>query len=225
LKILVISDIHSNSEALESVLRDAGEFDAGVCCGDIVGYGPNPSICIDTIVRNKFHCVRGNHDNAVAFGETAWFNEEAQEAIRINRSLLTKPQLDWLGNQPLELHLNLGQLAVYHGSPTDPLTKYIFPTDAKRSFREFFKIARSNTILLGHTHMPYVLRNRGRLMINPGSVGQPRDGDDRASYMSIDTDSLDVTSQRVSYDIEATVKGMKSLDIPQRLAMRLYYGI
>jgi len=213
--------------ALKAVLNDASKFDAGLCCGDIVGYGPNPHECIEMMIKYNFHCIRGNHDNAVSYGETDWFNDEAQEAIRINRKILPKSDIEWLGRLPLEVQLELENLkvALYHGSPTEPLTSYIFPKDAEKSFKDFFEITKSDIIILGHTHIPYILKKESQLMINPGSTGQPRDKDHRASYMILDTDEPRVDLRRVEYNIDATVNAMHSLRIPYRIATRLYHGL
>lgn len=227
MKILVISDVHSNLAALEAVLADAGHWDAAISAGDIVGYGPHPEECVDILYFKSFRCVAGNHDNAVATVETDWFNDDAQEAIRINRRLLSVASIKWLGSLPTELKLEFDGLrfAVYHGSPTQPLTSYIFPDDAEAHANHFLSFTSADVLILGHTHIPYRVEKDKRLMLNPGSVGQPRDGDPRASYFILETDCLKVEHRRVEYCIDATAEAIDAAGLPHRFATRLYRGM
>jgi putative phosphoesterase len=225
LRILVVSDVHSNYEALRTVLRDAGSFDACVCAGDTVGYGPYPAECV-RLVSSLASSVAGNHDDAVATKDSEWFNPEAREAIAVNRSLIGGSELAWLRALPLSLRLELGGIGihVFHGSPSDPLTEYIYPWEAEGLLGGYLAEARCRVLVLGHTHVPYVVQSGDGLLINPGSVGQPRDGDPRASYMFLDTISLKVERRRVEYDIEATAGKIIELGIPRIEAERLYRG-
>ncbi|MGD0802626.1 MAG: metallophosphoesterase family protein [Candidatus Bathyarchaeia archaeon] len=226
MKILVVSDIHSNLVALEAVLEDAGHWDAAISAGDIVGYGPNPEECIDRLYFKGFRCVLGNHDNAVATIETDWFNDDAQDAIKINRSKLTLASLRWLGRLPIELKLELDgyKISVYHGSPTEPLTSYIYPDSAKTQAENLLSLTGSDILILGHTHVPYMIENDSHLMLNPGSVGQPRDGDPRASYILLETEPLRVEHRRVEYNIDVTAEAIDALGLPHKFATRLYWG-
>jgi len=223
----VISDVHSNLAALEAVLNDAGHWDAAISAGDIVGYGPHPEECVDILYFKGFRCVAGNHDNAVATVETDWFNDDAQEAIRINRRLLSVASIKWLGSLPTELKLEFDGLrfVVYHGSPTQPLTSYIFPDDAEAHANHFLSFTSADVLILGHTHIPYRVEKDKRLMLNPGSVGQPRDGDPRASYLILETESLKVEHRRVEYCIDATAEAIDAAELPHRFATRLYRGM
>jgi putative phosphoesterase len=226
LKVLVISDVHSNLSALDAVLEDAGEWDVAVSAGDIVGYGPNPEECVDKLYFKGFRCAKGNHDNAVATHETDWFNDDAQDAIRINRGQLSAASIKWLGSLPTELKLELDglKIAVYHGSPTQPLTSYIYTDDANAHADRFLAITGSDVIILGHTHVPYKVKRGEYLIINPGSVGQPRDGDPRASYLVLETGSLTVEHRRVEYNIDSTTEAIDAAGLPHRFAIRLYQG-
>jgi putative phosphoesterase len=226
LKVLVVSDIHSNLAALEAVLEDAGPWDAAISAGDTVGYGPSPEGCIDRLYFKGFRCVAGNHDNAVATVETDWFNDDAQEAIRINRGQLSGASLRWLGKLPIELRLELDgfRMSVYHGSPTEPLTSYIYPDYAEEHAESFLTQTGAEILILGHTHVPYKIEKGGRFMLNPGSVGQPRDGDPRASYLMLETDLLEVEHRRVEYNIDATAEAIDAIGLPHRFATRLYNG-
>jgi putative phosphoesterase len=225
LKLLVISDVHSNYEALRTVLKDAGSFDVCVCAGDTVGYGPYPAECV-RLVSSFASSVAGNHDNAVATMDSEWFNLEARQAIAVNRSLLGVSELAWLRALPLSLRLELGGISihVFHGSPSDPLTEYIYPWEAGDRLGRYLGEAKCRVLVLGHTHVPYVIPSCDSLLINPGSVGQPRDGDPRAGYMVLDTGSLEVEQRRVEYDIDATAGKILDMGIPRIEAERLYRG-
>ena len=226
MKVLVVSDVHSNLAALEAVLEDAAPWDAAICSGDIVGYGPHPEECVDRLYFKGFRCVAGNHDNAVATVETDWFNDDAQDAIRINREQLSATSIKWLGSLPTELKLELEglRIAVCHGSPTQPLKSYIFPSDAEAHADRFLALTGADVLILGHTHVPYRVERDSRLMLNPGSVGQPRDGDSRASYLVLETDPLRAEHRRVEYSIDATAEAIDAAGLPHRFATRLYRG-
>jgi putative phosphoesterase len=226
LKVLVVSDVHSNLAALEAVLEDAGPFDAAISAGDIVGYGPHPEECVNRLYFKGFRCAAGNHDNAVATEETDWFNDDAQIAIRINRGQLSPQSIKWLSSLPTELKFELDglKIAVYHGSQTQPLTSYIYPEHAKTHADQFLTHADADVLILGHTHFPYLVESGTRLMLNPGSVGQPRDGDSCASYAILQTDPLGVEHRRVEYNIDATAEAIDAAGLPHRFATRLYRG-
>jgi putative phosphoesterase len=182
--------------------------------------------CIEKISIGGFLCCQGNHDKAVATVETDWFNEDAQEAIRVNRNMLGPAHLRWLGGLPTGLSLDLGGLrvAVFHGSPMRPLTSYVFPDDAKAQADGLLWSTRADILVLGHTHIPYLVETRRGKVVNPGSVGQPRDGDPRASYAILDTDSGTVEHHRVDYPIDEVAAEIDRLGIPHRFASRLYRG-
>lgn len=226
MKVLVVSDVHSNLAALEAVLDDVGSWDIAVSAGDIVGYGPHPQECADLLGFKNFRCVRGNHDNAVATMETEWFNDYAADAISINRGMLSPVTIKWLGALPTELKFEVGGLsfAVYHGSPTEPLTSYIYPADAEKNADRLLNHTHADILIIGHTHIPYQVNRGSKLILNPGSVGQPRDGDPRASYLTIETNPLHAEHHRVEYNIDATTEAMEAIGLPHILATRLYRG-
>ena len=227
MRLLILSDVHSNLSALEAVLEDAGQWDAAISAGDVVGYGPNPEECVETLMFKGFRCARGNHDSAVCDGDSSWFNDDAQDAININRGQLSTRSMRWLGSQPTELRLKLQGLdiAVYHGSPTEPLTSYIYPQDANARGDSLLEHTGADVIILGHTHIPYIVERKGKFIINPGSVGQPRDGDARASYLVLETDRLTAELRRSEYSIDATAEAIDAAGLPHRFATRLYRGI
>lgn len=228
LSLLVVSDIHSNLTALQRVLEDAGRFDTAICAGDIVGYGPDPAECIKTTMVQKFRCVAGNHDDAVVTGDASSFNPYATEAVSINRLLINSEDRAWLRRLPMNLMFSVEdvKVVVFHGSPRDPLNEYIFPPEARLRAAEFLDLTGADLLILGHTHVPYVYGVSNRMVVNPGSVGQPRDGDPRASYMLIDVEDGEVvvTHRRVEYDVEEVASRMRRLGLPEMLAVRLFHG-
>ncbi|MCW3991526.1 MAG: metallophosphatase family protein [Candidatus Bathyarchaeota archaeon] len=228
LRLLVVSDIHSNLPALRRVLEDAGRFDATICAGDIVGYGPDPVECVKAAAELGFRCVAGNHDAAVVTGNTSGFNPHAADAVAINSHLLDGESRAWLRGLSTTLTFNVEgvTVAIFHGSPYDPLNEYIFPAEAELRSTDFLDQTGADLLILGHTHVPYVHRCRRRVMVNPGSVGQPRDGDPRSSYMVIDLVEgiAAVTHRRVKYDVEAVAERMGRLGLPDMLAVRLFHG-
>lgn len=224
----MVSDVHSNLEALLEVLRDAGGFDLAICAGDIVGYGPNPSECLRKMDELGFHSVMGNHEYAIITGDSSGFNPYAAMAVRINRRLLGTDEVIRLGSLPINLKLDLDgvEVQVYHGSPSDPINEYVFPEEAEAAAEEYLESLDAGLIILGHTHIPYVVESEAGFMINPGSVGQPRDGDPRASYMLVEIrgSSVKVEHRRVDYDVDAVASKMRRVGLPEVLAARLYGG-
>jgi predicted phosphodiesterase len=229
-RLLVVSDVHSNLTALERIIDDAGRFDAVICAGDIVGYGPDPGDCVETLKGLEVRSASGNHDVGVTTGEgpTSHFNVHAAEAVNINRRLLNQAQLRWLERLPRGLDLDIGgvKASVFHGSPDRPIWEYVFPSEAQLRAGEFFEATGADLLILGHTHVPFVHRLDGRVLLNPGSVGQPRDGDPRASYMLVDVadGGIEVAYRRVEYDIDSVASRITRLGIPEILAVRLFSG-
>lgn len=242
MRCVVISDIHGNLEALEAVLADAPSGLPIWCLGDIVGYGPNPNECIDLLRSMDVECIVGNHDWA-AMGkvDARDFNPDAQLAVLWTQRQLTPASLDYLESLPLSLVRE--PFTLVHGSPREPIWEYIlYPPVARLNFAHFGTLY----CLVGHTHVPVLFRSavedpnycqmeqlpsngvqpleEGRLIINPGSVGQPRDGDSRASYILLDTEELTLEHRRVPYDIAKVQRLMEEVDLPRRNIVRLSYG-
>ena len=230
LRLLVVSDIHSNHTALRAVLDDAAPWDRCICAGDTVGYGPDPNECIGALRDNGFRCIMGNHDHQVITGDTEnfRFNPRAASAIEINRGLLTPDSRAYLEGLPISLRLKVDSvnIAVYHGSPRVPLSEYVMPEEAEMRAPQLIAESECNLLVLGHTHKPYAIEHGDALLLNPGSVGQPRDGDPRASYaiVEIDEGKISLHIHRVKYDIERTQEKMKRLGLPEPLATRLRLG-
>jgi diadenosine tetraphosphatase ApaH/serine/threonine PP2A family protein phosphatase len=238
---LILSDIHSNLVALEAVLEDAPADLPIWCLGDIVGYGPHPNECIERLRSVDAACVVGNHDWA-AMGklDVRDFNLDAQRSVLWTQHQLKPASLEYL--EALPLSLIEGAFTLVHGSPREPIWEYIlYPPIARASFRYLT----TDHCLVGHTHVPVAFRldddgqaietehlvegaplslSEGRLIYNPGSVGQPRDGDARASYAILDAEAATLEYRRVAYDIAKVQAQMERADLPQRNIMRLSYG-
>jgi diadenosine tetraphosphatase ApaH/serine/threonine PP2A family protein phosphatase len=238
---LIISDIHANLAALEAVLADAPDFDKIWCLGDLVGYGPNPNECVERVQDFSHISLAGNHDLA-ALGrlDIRSFNTDAREANTWTQSELTPAVREYLSGLPDHAEQNGFHMA--HASPREPVWEYIL--DANLAYPNFAHFSTS-VCLVGHTHVPLIFeldeqRKRcetlippfpgplplgpRRMIINPGSVGQPRDGDPRASYAILDAENMTWEFRRVTYPVEITQERMRARDLPRRLIDRLEMG-
>ena len=218
--ILILSDIHANLTAFEAVLADAGEFEAVWCLGDLVGYGPDPNECITRIRQLPgLVCMLGNHD-AAALGQidVDTFNVEARQAIKWTQEVLTESSTSFL--QHLPEHEVIDNVTLVHGSPRQPVWEYLLDT---RTATLNFGYFETPYCFVGHTHLPvlYYLPDESRVaklivpesamelslapraILNPGSVGQPRDRDPQASYALYDTEQNKWEYKRIAYDIPA----------------------
>jgi len=244
MRTLLISDIHANLVALEAVLADAeSEWDQIWFLGDLVGYGPQPNECVERLrALEPAVALSGNHDWAVLGKlDTDDFNSDARQAVRWTRRKLLVENLHWLDDLPPLRVADPFTLA--HASPRHPVWEYILdlPT-ALDNFAHF----ETRLCLVGHSHVPmafvldeeaaelnYFLLGHGdvvdlsrhRLILNPGSVGQPRDGDPRAAYALLDDTAMTARFRRVDYDITATQSLMRHFNAPKRLIKRLEQGM
>jgi len=241
MKTLVMSDIHSNLNALEAVLADAGEFDAVWCLGDLVGYGPDPNECVE-LVRSipTSICLLGNHDIAMLDAiDIHEFNHEARQAIIWTQAVLTLENRDYLASLT-DLKV-IGQFTLVHGSPRYPVWEYLLDVFTARSSFEYFQ---TDYCLVGHTHIPVIFQQQikfphvnlespivnqkidlqPRAILNPGSVGQPRDHNPLAAYAILDTDNYTWESRRVVYDVAAVQTRMQAVRLPERHTNRLAAG-
>lgn len=226
MKLALISDIHGNLEALNSVLREIKKRKIKniYCLGDIIDYGANSNECVEVIRKNKIPAIMGNHDfTAVTLEGIEWFNTIAQKSCRITNKLLSERNKKFLLNLPKKIEIRNMFLA--HGSPKDYLHEYIYPEEADYIFREFFKITKKQIIAMGHTHIPFIKKFDDKLAINPGSVGQPRDGNNKASFCILDNKKLKAEIIRVDYDIKKAADKIKEIGMPKILANRLFEGV
>ena len=243
MRYLIISDIHANLAALSAVLADAGSFDFVWCLGDLVGYGPDPNECIDHLRDLPHLSLAGNHDWA-ALGklDITNFNSDARIASLWTQSELSPSSVDYLDS--LCTNVAEGQFTLAHASPRQPVWEYVLdPLIAQRNFAHF----ETPYCLVGHTHIPITfaqvdnipggcktlmptngvpmsLKVDGRLILNPGSVGQPRDGNPDTSYALLDSETMTWEQRRVPYAIEITQERMRARDLPVRLIDRLEFG-
>jgi diadenosine tetraphosphatase ApaH/serine/threonine PP2A family protein phosphatase len=244
MRYAIIADIHANLAAFLAVLVDIkqrGGVEEVWCLGDIVGYGPDPHQCLELLRQTNHICIAGNHDLA-AIGkiDTYEFNPDAAAACHWTAKQLTPRDIDYIRNLPLVIEK--GDFTLAHGSPREPIWEYILSIGvAKENFAYF----RSKFCLVCHSHVPVVFKygkdgscsfshfspdsalglGEERLIINPGAVGQPRDGDPRASYAIYDSETRKVNLYRVPYDIAATQARMVEEKLPMRLVARLSYGM
>ena len=240
MRIAVLSDIHANLPALDAVLEHAGTVDGVWQLGDVVGYGPDPNGVIARLREVGARGVRGNHDAAACGGsEIDWFNTDARRAMEWTRAAIGDDSTAWLATMPDRATLDGFDLV--HGSPREPLWEYITSSDVALA-----NLARleGRSGLHGHTHVPVAwLEVNGRVelvragdgdtltlagrpaLVNPGSVGQPRDGDPRASYAILDPEAGTIEWHRVAYDIGAVQAQMREAGLPASLSARLSVGL
>ncbi len=239
MRTLIVSDIHGNLVALHAVLDDAaggGGFQQTWCLGDIVGYGPEPVACVDQLRELNAVAILGNHD-AGAIGAIGLerFNDLAAWACQWTTGQLTPEARRFLESLPLTV--TEVPFTLVHGAPRAPLWEYLL--SASQAVAAWQAVATS-AVLVGHSHLPFFFHDGaapqrandttvvpitdGRLVTNPGSVGQPRDGDPRAAYAVYDDDEGVVEMRRVGYDVTVTQRRMRELGLPEPLAARLARG-
>jgi predicted phosphodiesterase len=242
MRVLIISDIHANLTAFETVLTDAkGQWEYVWCLGDVVGYGPDPNECVELLRSLPHLCLAGNHDWA-ALGrlDIRTFNPDARRAVNWTTDTLSPENTAYL--EALPTTFVIGEYTLAHGSPREPVWEYILePLIAALNFSHF----ETPYCLVGHTHQPVIYElvnehgetdaispsyrqqrqlNGRRQIINPGSVGQPRDQNPDAAYALLDVETHIWEARRVPYDISAVQKRMRRYDLPERLVARLEHG-
>lgn len=216
-----IADIHSNLPALRAVLEHM-DVDKILCAGDVVGYYPYPNEVIRAMKKHKIVSIRGNHDVAVITGDTSWFNPLAASAVEWTRDNLLPENMQFL--QTLPKQLTFDDVAIFHGSPSDP-DEYVYPMMSPERLSGFLDLVGKKILVLGHTHVQWSLELNDEKIINPGAVGQPRDGDPRAAYAVFNTDSEELTMHRIEYNIEEVAVKTVSAGLPPYLAQRLFVGL
>lgn len=244
MRYLILADIHANLAALSAVLDDAaerGEANGVWCLGDLVGYGPDPNDVVATLCRYEPLCVVGNHDLAAIGGlDLREFNHDAAAAALWTGHRLDAASASYLAGLPQVLCQ--GDFTLVHGSPRAPIWEYLVSI---RAARAAFEEVATPYCLVGHSHVPLMFAEmaatgrcllmpfvpdqplplgENRLVINPGSVGQPRDGDPRAAYAIFDSEKRTIGLHRVPYDIAATQRRMQEAGLPPSLAYRLAFG-
>jgi predicted phosphodiesterase len=242
MKVAVISDIHGNRQAFEAVLEAVAGSDADElwCLGDLVGYGADPDACVALASEHAAVCLAGNHDLAVT-GEVALdeFSPGARIAVQWTREVLAAEHARFLAE--LSPQGREGQVGLYHASPRDPVWEYVLSALLAELCMDEQP---SRVCLIGHSHVPLSFERRagelatgeprragaqldiagGEWLLNPGSIGQPRDGDPRASWLLLDLDDLTASFQRTGYDIAGAAAAIRAARLPDSLAERLEYG-
>jgi predicted phosphodiesterase len=240
MRVAVISDVHANYHALETVLEEieSERVDAVWCLGDTVGYGPLPNECCDAVRARAEPCLVGNHD-LVALGELSVtdFNDEAAAAALWTSQVLTETSRSFL--ESLLPSAELDGVDLFHASARDPVWEYVLSEEAARATLD---LSDAPVVLVGHSHVPLAItldgdrvmgglapggaevELAGRWLLNPGSVGQPRDGDPRAAWMMLDLTRRSATFRRVAYPISETQSEMRERGLPGTLASRLARG-
>ncbi len=244
MRIGILSDIHSNLPALEAVLEDVDTENLDVlwCLGDVVGYGAEPDACARVVEETCEVCLVGNHDLAVTKAlDLGAFSPTAAAAARWTRDVVAERTLEFLGGlEPLdESH----DVALYHASPRDPIWEYVLWPDQAG---ECLDAAASRISLIGHSHVALFFLapdaegaqvrgaqatdgtqldlTAGRWLVNPGSVGQPRDRDPRAAWLELDTGNWTAIYHRIEYDVARAAEAIAATRLPEQLAKRLYIG-
>jgi putative phosphoesterase len=230
MKYAFLSDIHSNLAALNEVVKDMkGKAEKIVVLGDIVGYGPKPSEVLEWVRSNADAVVQGNHDYSVGTGDTSWLNASAAFAAQWTRKVLSYEQLSYLASLPQKSLLNIEgkKMLIVHGSPDDPLHEYVFPQTHDTLFEHYLKKEKVTILAMGHTHYPFTKDTPSGTVFNPGSVGQPRDNDPRASYAiaEITHDYVRVENRRVDYNIKETADLIYDAGLPRKFGERLFQGV
>lgn len=245
-RFLIVSDAHANWHALQAVLADATDpYDQIICCGDLVGYNAEPARVLEWTRANAAHVIRGNHDKVVAGLESLeWFNDVAQAAARWTIDQLSAEQIEYLRRLPRG-PLQLEHFDIWHGSPRDE-DEYVSTLREAIPCFPFFK---ASLAFYGHTHLQgSFFSKHGRVgiippvpkheresvfevepdtlyMVNPGSVGQPRDNDPRAGYALYDSKQKTVTLRRVGYPVQKAAQLIKNAHLPDVLGFRLSQGL
>ena len=244
MRILIISDIHSNLVALETVLHAAGSYDELWCLGDTIGYGPRPNECINLMRSHGKVVISGNHDLACLEKiDLSDFNPDARTANRWNGQQLSAENRAWL--EPLSAMRKINdEFSIAHGSPREPIWEYLLTPDQARENFPYFE---THVCFIGHSHVQLgfrlntdgrcerflpdhnghtvELKPERRFLLNPGSVGQPRDQDPRAAYAILDTSQGTVSFYRTEYEIAKTQKQMREAHLPHALIRRLDFGL
>jgi len=239
-RVAVLSDIHANLVALDAVLATLGSVDAVWHLGDVVGYGPDPDGVVARLTELGAVGVRGNHDAAAAGGdEIDWFNPDARAAMEWTRGRISAPTRAWLADQPPRHRV--AEYSLVHGSERDPVWEYVTSVPVARAN---LAVLKTRFGLHGHTHLPMAWAERDgrveaiapgpnstfqlnvdRALLNPGSVGQPRDGDPRAAWLLLDLERETASFRRVEYDVASTQEEIRERELPDALAQRLAHGV
>lgn len=228
MKLAFISDIHSNIHALSEVIKKIENLEVNeiFCCGDIVGYNSSPIECLDLVKDCSIKSVVGNHDLATLDEKLSWFDQTVAAGIKHSIKNLENSHKKYLKSLPYELSFVRDGITFYicHGSPRDKLFEYIYPWFSNEVLSNISKIVDADYIITGHTHIQMEAEVGSQNFLNPGSVGQPRDGIPKSCFMVFDTNNLKVKWYRLNYDINAATKAIIRAGLPVVFAEKLING-
>lgn len=228
MRVAVISDIHSNYDALQAVLSEIRPYDALICLGDLVGYGAQPNEVVSELRSLKPDAIiMGNHDYAVSTGDTSGFVNHAVRAVEWTRREIAPENMSYISSLRTKAEFTARGVSIVlaHGSPRDPLNEYVYPSTPQFILRGLIDESQGRVLLLGHTHVPFHQEFDSKIIANPGSIGQPRDGDPRASYGILEVSiSTSFQLHRTTYDIDAAAGKITARGLPRLLSERLYVG-
>ena len=223
MRYAVVADIHGNLPAFEAVIDAMPAVDRWLCAGDVVGYNPWPVECVDRVRELDAATVMGNHDRAVASYTGFQFNSMAAAGVTYAREELDDNAINWLDALPNRQTIADGEILIVHGHPENP-DRYTYPDE----FSPAMLAGDARVTITGHTHVQGVREFEAEVVMNPGSVGQPRDGDPEAAFAVLDiddeTDDIDVETHRVAYDIDRVVDAVGDAGLPEKIGTRLREG-
>jgi putative phosphoesterase len=227
--VAIIADIHSNIIALQEVMKSVKKADHILCAGDLVGYNPWPNESIRLIQEKGIHSIMGNHDAVIVDGSYDTMNPQAKLALQYTHKIISEENIEYLNSLSKKFTIQIEDvtLCAYHGSPLHPLRQYVYPWAPRNFVRTLVDMIEGNVLILGHTHIPMMFNFNDKLLINPGSVGQPRDKNPQASYMilQIEGSRINVEHHRVDYNIDVVMSKIVEEGLPLSLAHRLKKGI
>lgn len=221
----LISDVHSNATALRAVLSEMDKIGVEkiLHAGDIIGYNPYPNETIEIFIENKIISILGNHDRAIITGDISDFNPYAAAALLWTKRVLSPGNFDYIRSLKNREHFTIDNIhfVAIHGSPRD-VDEYVFPVNVSA---HFLAVAKADVLVLGHTHVQFKKEYSLGIVLNPGSVGQPRDENPDAAFAVYDTATGAAKLKRISYDIEKVIEDMRNAHLPDKLGLRLRYGL
>jgi len=221
----LISDVHSNVVALEAVLSemDSLSVEKILHAGDIVGYNPYPNETIELFRKRKIISIRGNHERALLSGDTSDFNWYAACALRWTSNTISRENLGYISKLKDTEAISVDDTGIFmaHGSPND-LDEYVYPEDVEPGL---LTITSSDILVLGHTHIQFKKQFKEGIIVNPGSVGQPRDQNPASAFAILDTETKQIELKRTGYDVEKVIEDMRKTYLPEEIAFRLRDGV
>ena len=221
----LISDVHSNATALKAVLSEMDKIgiEKILHAGDIIGYNPYPNETIEMFIGNKITSILGNHDRAIITGDYSEFNPYAAAALLWTKKVLSPGNFEYIKSLKNREHFTIDNIhfVAIHGSPRD-VDEYIFPVNVSA---HFLADAKADVLVLGHTHVQFKKEYSPGIILNPGSVGQPRDENPDAAFAVYDTMTNFAKLKRINYDVEKVIEDMHNAHLPNKLGIRLRYGL